>query len=348
MKKVVKIMPKKKVITFSHLQKKAADFLSSHKTGICPIGDYRWIQSFPNLKIRLTSLKFQSIRSNYKRMFTLGGPGDHLHWRKVLTYLSLLDSHSSDPDFFDKLVKSTPSTKVMQAALNKIRDSQWQRTWRSHTTNPISLEIPSEPSSLRVLDPFAGSGSIPIEALRFGCETYAGDLNPVSSLILRSVLQFPQEYFSANPHIKGTGPNEIWNGLDKELHYWAKWVEQKVLSATQSLFSYSNMNSGEFSPIYYLWAKSYKCCNPSCPVDYYPFPTSFVLDQLRNTKRYVEYNFDNGQFSAIVKTGSKPSDDKRKITCPVCGNLLDKDTQRDQNITPGFIFGCSNPIVLQN
>lgn len=251
---------------------------------------------------------------------------------RVLTYLSLLDSHSSDPDFFDKLVKSTPTTKVMQAALNKIRDSQWQRTWRSHITNPISLEIPSEPSSLRVLDPFAGSGSIPIESLRFGCETYAGDLNPVSSLILRSVLQFPQEYFSANPHIKGTGPNEIWNGLDKELHYWAKWVEQKVLSATQSLFSYSNMNSGELSPIYYLWAKSYKCSNPSCPVDNYPFPTSFVLDQLRNTKQYVEYSFDNGQFNSIVKTGSKLTDDKRKITCPVCGNVFDKDTPRDKTL----------------
>ncbi|MGC8773628.1 MAG: DUF1156 domain-containing protein, partial [Conexivisphaera sp.] len=32
----------------------------------------------------------------------------------------------------------------------------------------------------KVLDPFAGGGSIPLEALRLGCETYASDYNPVA------------------------------------------------------------------------------------------------------------------------------------------------------------------------
>ena len=36
-----------------------------------------------------------------------------------------------------------------------------------------------------VVDPFAGGGSIPLEALRLGCETFASDLNPVACLILR-------------------------------------------------------------------------------------------------------------------------------------------------------------------
>ena len=35
----------------------------------------------------------------------------------------------------------------------------------------------------KVLDPFAGGGAIPLEALRLGCETYASDLNPVAVLI---------------------------------------------------------------------------------------------------------------------------------------------------------------------
>jgi putative DNA methylase len=35
----------------------------------------------------------------------------------------------------------------------------------------------------RVLDPFAGGGSIPLEALRLGCETYANDYNPVAVFI---------------------------------------------------------------------------------------------------------------------------------------------------------------------
>ncbi|GAG61050.1 unnamed protein product [marine sediment metagenome] len=46
----------------------------------------------------------------------------------------------------------------------------------------------------RVLDPFAGGGSIPLEALRLGCETYSNDLNPVSVLIQKCTLEYPQRY----------------------------------------------------------------------------------------------------------------------------------------------------------
>ena len=46
----------------------------------------------------------------------------------------------------------------------------------------------------RVLDPFAGGGAIPLEALRLGCETHAGDYNPVAVLILKATLEYPQKY----------------------------------------------------------------------------------------------------------------------------------------------------------
>ena len=44
----------------------------------------------------------------------------------------------------------------------------------------------------RVLDPFAGGGAIPLEAMRLGCEAYASDLNPVAWFILRCTLHYPQ------------------------------------------------------------------------------------------------------------------------------------------------------------
>ena len=46
----------------------------------------------------------------------------------------------------------------------------------------------------RILDCFAGGGSIPLEAIRLGCETYALEYNPVAVLILKSVLEYPQKY----------------------------------------------------------------------------------------------------------------------------------------------------------
>ncbi|GAG10532.1 unnamed protein product, partial [marine sediment metagenome] len=43
----------------------------------------------------------------------------------------------------------------------------------------------------KVLDPFAGGGAIPLEALRLGCEVYASDYNPVATLILKCTLEYP-------------------------------------------------------------------------------------------------------------------------------------------------------------
>ena len=45
----------------------------------------------------------------------------------------------------------------------------------------------------RVLDPFAGGGAIPLEAMRLGCEVTAVDINPVAWFILRCTLEYPQK-----------------------------------------------------------------------------------------------------------------------------------------------------------
>ncbi|MBM4396666.1 MAG: DUF1156 domain-containing protein [Deltaproteobacteria bacterium] len=44
----------------------------------------------------------------------------------------------------------------------------------------------------RVLDPFAGGGAIPLEAMRLGCEVTAADINPVAWFLLRCTLEYPQ------------------------------------------------------------------------------------------------------------------------------------------------------------
>ena len=44
----------------------------------------------------------------------------------------------------------------------------------------------------RVLDPFAGGGAIPLEAMRLGCETTAIDINPVAWFLLKCTLDYPQ------------------------------------------------------------------------------------------------------------------------------------------------------------
>ncbi len=76
----------------------------------------------------------------------------------------------------------------------------------------------------RVLDPFAGGGAIPLEAMRLGCEAIAVDINPVAWFILKCTLEYPQklagkthplpefiledeafmaDFYKAHPHLVG-------------------------------------------------------------------------------------------------------------------------------------------------
>ncbi|OQC32220.1 MAG: hypothetical protein BWX70_00668 [Verrucomicrobia bacterium ADurb.Bin070] len=86
----------------------------------------------------------------------------------------------------------------------------------------------------RVLDPFAGGGAIPLEALRLGCEAYANDLNPVAHIIQLCTLVYPQKFGKPDPADSGmTGPadkdgNPTWGGLADEVRYWGEWVLRKV------------------------------------------------------------------------------------------------------------------------
>ena len=45
-----------------------------------------------------------------------------------------------------------------------------------------------------ILEPFAGGGTIPVEAQRLGLEVYASDLNPVAVLINKALVEIPPRW----------------------------------------------------------------------------------------------------------------------------------------------------------
>ena len=68
-----------------------------------------------------------------------------------------------------------------------------------------------------VVDPFAGGGSIPLEALRLGCETFASDLNPVACLILKVMIEdIPRHGTKLAEDLRRVGA-EIKRQAEKEL-----------------------------------------------------------------------------------------------------------------------------------
>jgi putative DNA methylase len=149
----------------------------------------------------------------------------------------------------------------------------------------------------RVLDPFAGGGAIPLEALRLGCETHALDLNPVAYLILKATLEYPQRFGQPNSRpvplyiqaldqahaqakdqaAQGTtrlleeggkaqeeGPfSKAYreNPLAAEVRYWGEWVLEK---ARQELAQFYPKDPDGRTPVAYLWARTVTCTNPTC------------------------------------------------------------------------------------
>ncbi len=117
-----------------------------------------------------------------------------------------------------------------------------------------------------VVDPFAGGGSIPLEALRLGCETFASDLNPVACLILKVMLE----------DIPRHGPE-----LAEELRRVGAEVKK---AAEKELAEFYPPDSDGGKPIAYLWARTVRCESPNCGAEI-PLVRSFWLCKKANRRR---------------------------------------------------------------
>ena len=109
-----------------------------------------------------------------------------------------------------------------------------------------------------VVDPFAGGGSIPLEALRLGCEAFASDLNPVACLILKVMLE----------DIPRNGP-----GLAEELRKVGGEIKQQAERELADLYP---ADPDGATPIAYLWTRTVRCEAPNCGAEI-PLMRSFWL-----------------------------------------------------------------------
>lgn len=104
---------------------------------------------------------------------------------------------------------------------------------------------------LTVLDPMAGGGSIPFEALRYGFRTMANELNPVAALILKATLDYPARF----------GP-----ALAEDIEAWGGKLAERVKTRLAPFFP---KKEGE-SIHAYLWARTVACPTTGKPVPLSP------------------------------------------------------------------------------
>ena len=97
-----------------------------------------------------------------------------------------------------------------------------------------------------VVDPFAGGGAIPLEALRVGADAFASDLNPIPVLLNKVVLEYIPKYGQR---------------LADEVRKWGEWIKQE---AEKELASFYPKDPDGATPIAYLWARTIRCEGPAC------------------------------------------------------------------------------------
>lgn len=189
--------------------------------------------------------------------------------------------------------------RAVAEARRHILEAHAERLTRE-TAKTVTVEdiVEGRASRPKVLDMFAGGGSIPLEALRLGCEAYALDLNPVAHIIELCTLVYPQKYGKPDPAARGmTGPKNAkgeptWGGLAEEVRYWGNWVLEKVRAEIgdlyplipdpedkpeeigeqpQSIMEFAKgrqerlkVPAGYLTPVAYLWTRTVRCKRPSC------------------------------------------------------------------------------------
>ena len=183
---------------------------------------------------------------------------------------------------------TTYASLIPVAANAKEIDSQKQNIVElSRQKSPMNKELinRAKQSILRynqtapvVLDPFSGGGSIPLEALRLGCKTYATDYNPVATLIVKATTEYPFRQIT-----KQDQPSELKNKEQLLLiSDVKKWSRRILEEARKDLACYFTNGNGEES-LAYLWSRCIPCQNPSCGATI-PLIKQFWLSNTKNKK----------------------------------------------------------------
>ncbi|MGE5588605.1 MAG: DUF1156 domain-containing protein [Clostridia bacterium] len=187
----------------------------------------------------------------------------------------------------------------------------------------------------KVLDPFAGGGAIPLEALRLGCETYTSDLNPVAVLIEKATLEFPQKYGEAQKRKEKTPMGEIQrevNPLLEDVKYWGSWVLQE--SRKEIGCFYPPEPDGSV-PVGYIWARTVRCQNPSCGAEIPLMRQTWLAKKerkrvaLRMVPKGNVINFKIVEGDDIDFDPEQGTVARAKVVCPCCGSgLSDKEVRK--------------------
>ncbi len=204
------------------------------------------------------------------------------------------------------------------AAWELSNDKKWVETARAL----VKAAHPDGPPL--VLDPFAGIGSIPFEALRVGADAFAGDLNPVAVLLLKTALEYIPTYGQR---------------LAEAVMYWGNWVKEEAAKELQQFYPQEADSS---TPLAYFWARTIRCEGPSCGAEV-PLVGLLWLSHKAKNMVALRYHGDKVGKQVAFEIFHPQREDEVQLpivkrfaaTCPVCDYTNPYKRVREQLRTKG-------------
>jgi len=230
-----------------------------------------------------------------------------------------------------------PNSGVLVAAQREIaRSIAWNRGDEPPTKSE-AVQCYLTENAPPVYDPFAGGGSIPLEAQRLGLEAHASDLNPVAVLINKALIEIPPKFRDMpplNPEAQQKLKLGQWKGsqgLAEDVRYYGNWIRDEAEKRIKSLYPKVTLpqkyGGGEANVIAWIWARAVKCPNPACGCQM-PMARSFLLSKKKGKEAWIQPIVDSSQappsIQFEIRTGKgEPPDgtliSRKGIVCICCG-----------------------------
>lgn len=295
--------------------------------------------ALPLEKINKESAREKSIRHGHPSTLHLWWARRPLAAARAVIWASLIDDPAEHKELFPSEEEQNKERQRLFGILEELVD--WDNSTNEEVLNRAKEEIKKyyPDSSISLLDPFAGGGTIPVEAQRLGLIAHAHDLNPVAVMINKAMIEISPRFLGKSPvnpdRANELGISDGWmgtSGLEDDLTYYGERVKQVAFDNIGHLYPKvkipSNMGGGEATVIAWLWTRSEKCPNPACGCNM-PLASTFALSkkkgseaaiipELDRNKKTITYRVRNG--AGKVPEAGKTSRGA-KFKCIMCGEL---------------------------
>ncbi len=287
--------------------------------------------------INVASAREKSIRHGHPSTLHLWWARRPLAACRAVLFASLVDDPSARPDMF-------PTEEAQNSERERLFDLierlvLWENTNDTELLAQAQAEITKscddQPPS--VLDPFAGGGSIPLEAQRLGLEAHASDLNPLAVLINKALIEIPPLFADRrpiHPDPQRTSRSGSWpgsSGLAADVRYYGEWMRNQAETRIGDLYPKielpSEVGGGMATVISWLWARTVPCPNPVCRATM-PLLNSFALSRRKNREAWLEPTgeLSDGMVQFRVRQGpgcpKEGTVGRSGATCLSCGSAV--------------------------